>query len=129
MSMPLHRSGLIPRSRQINTVAISAHNFLHANSTTVTNEVIRQSLCYNQIESNKDLLEYTAYTTDLINANNNDSGGGLGYRYKINAVLCSSNQKRASILAPPGSFENILKSKSKKGDKIDMASNATDKTV
>ncbi len=112
-----------------NTVAISACNLLHANFTTITDEALRQFLCFNQIESDRNLLEYTAYTTNLINAANNNSGGGLGYRYKINAASSSPNQKQASVLAPPGSLENILKSKSKKGDKIDMISNADNKTV
>ncbi len=112
-----------------NTVSITARDVLRANSTTVTTDAIRHFLRYNGIESEKDLLEYAAYTTELINANDDDdSGGGFGYRYEINAASSSSSQRQASTPAPPGSLEQIF-SKSKKGDKIDMISNTDNKTV
>ena len=114
-----------------NAVSITARDILRANSATVTSGAVRHFCQYYGIGSDKDLFEFAAHTTDLINANDadDDSGGGSGgFRYAINAASSSSNQKRASAPAPPGSLEQIF-SKSKKGDRIDMVSNADNKTV
>ena len=91
-----------------NAVSITARDILRANSATVTSGAVRHFCQYYGIGSDKDLFEFAAHTTELINADDDDDDSGRGFRYAINAALSSSNQKRATTPAPPGSLKTNI---------------------